>query len=65
VSTTAKIQATFEAWIRGDPGRWLWFYKRWGSEAENSDSEAAGWGPIDAADVDPNLRPDANVKSPV
>lgn len=29
LSTTAAIQATFERWIKADPARWLWFYKRW------------------------------------
>ncbi len=29
LATTATIQAIFERWIRADPGRWLWFYKRW------------------------------------
>lgn len=33
LATTAAIQALFERWIRADPGRWLWFYKRW-SEAD-------------------------------
>jgi lauroyl/myristoyl acyltransferase len=26
---TANIQSTFARWIRADPGKWLWFYKRW------------------------------------
>ena len=29
LATTASIQAGLEAWIKADPGRWLWFYKRW------------------------------------
>jgi KDO2-lipid IV(A) lauroyltransferase len=29
LTTTATIQAVFEGWIKADPGRWLWFYKRW------------------------------------
>ncbi len=29
LTTTASIQAMFEGWISADPGRWLWFYKRW------------------------------------
>jgi Kdo2-lipid IVA lauroyltransferase/acyltransferase len=29
LATTATIQARLEAWIKADPGRWLWFYKRW------------------------------------
>ena len=29
LATTAKIQAKMEQWITSDPGRWLWFYKRW------------------------------------
>jgi len=29
LTTTATIQAIFERWIKADPGRWLWFYKRW------------------------------------
>jgi lauroyl/myristoyl acyltransferase len=27
--TTASIQAILEAWIKTNPGHWLWFYKRW------------------------------------
>ena len=34
ITTTAAIQAVFEDWIRADPGRWLWFYKRWGETDE-------------------------------
>ena len=34
LATTAAIQARFEAWIRSDPGRWLWFYKRWDADAD-------------------------------
>lgn len=33
-TTTAAIQAGFEAWIKADPGRWLWFYKRWAAMDE-------------------------------
>jgi KDO2-lipid IV(A) lauroyltransferase len=29
LATTATIQSMLEAWIRIDPGRWRWFYKRW------------------------------------
>lgn len=29
LTTTATIQTVFEGWIKADPGRWLWFYKRW------------------------------------
>ena len=29
LATTVTIQARLEAWIKADPGRWLWFYKRW------------------------------------
>jgi KDO2-lipid IV(A) lauroyltransferase len=39
LATTATIQARLEAWIKADPGRWLWFYKRWdeagGTEPRN------------------------------
>jgi len=34
LATTATIQAGLEAWIKADPGRWLWFYKRWNKEDE-------------------------------
>ena len=47
LTTTAAIQATFEGWIKADPGRWLWFYKRW-SEAEvlpPSDKGSSRWLP--------------------
>ena len=29
-ATTAAIQATFERWIREDPGQWMWAHRRWG-----------------------------------
>jgi Kdo2-lipid IVA lauroyltransferase/acyltransferase len=29
LALTAAIQAKLEQWIAADPGRWLWFYKRW------------------------------------
>lgn len=28
-TTTGRLQAVFEAWIREEPGAWMWFYKRW------------------------------------
>ena len=29
LAATAAIQAKLQDWITTDPGRWLWFYKRW------------------------------------
>lgn len=32
-ATTTSIQDLFEAWIRSDPGKWRWHYKRWDVDA--------------------------------
>ena len=41
LATTATIQAGLEKWVRADPGRWLWFYKRWGEVDEVQQAKRA------------------------
>ena len=39
---TARLNATFERWIREDPGQWAWHQRRWRSVEELSRLSGAG-----------------------